>query len=190
MGIFSKIKDAKVTGGNGNFFGPGEYQVKITEVKEFESQNKDNVTFVAVEAVILACTPESELAAVNAPPGMAGPKAKRGDRVTWLLNMSKKSSLGNFKQFMMAAAEVEENDIDEAMCVSATSAEQPFKDLCMRVKGWNIKTSEGNDFTRITWEFDNSPAADLTAAEQDVFNAAKKADEDERKANDAARKAA
>ncbi len=183
--IFKKIKEAKIVGGNGNYFGPGDFKVKILECKEIESQEKDGVSYFGVETVVLQCSDDARLAPPrNSPPGTEGPVCKRGDKVTWLLNMSLKPSLGNVKQFVKACdPECDEDDIDEAMCEEIVSAAQPLAGLYMKIRAWNKPTKEGNEFTRVWWEFDDAPPADLNHTEQAAFDEKQAAEKESQSAN-------
>lgn len=169
MGVFKRIKEATITGGNGNFFGPGNFQVKVLEVKSFESQGAEGTNYFLVECQVLGCDEGARLAPPpKSAPGTLGPLCKRGDKVSWLVNLSTKYpkvALGNVKQLITAAdPDIDEEDIDEDFCEEVVGPGQPFRGLCMKIRAWNKPTKEtGDDFTHLWWEYDPTPPADTGA---------------------------
>ena len=143
MGIFATVADSKPTVG-GKYFLPGNYLVEIQRCKEGETRKK--IPFFVVECKII----QSD-----------NPDMKVGTDCSWLVMMDKDAAPGNIKAFVMAAAGVEEDEVDEAGCEEICSERQPLAGTKMRVEAYNKPTKAGMPFTRLNWELveDASEAA-------------------------------
>ena len=145
--LFAGIKNASITGGNGKFFGPGEWEVKILSVKSFLSQAVNGKPWFAVECEVLSFSPEALVTFKSDAP--RAPEV--GEEISWLVDMTQKSALGNIKGFVKAVSGKEEHEIDETDAEALCGEDQPAAGLELHITAYNTKTSSGNDFTVCRW---------------------------------------
>ncbi len=97
MGVFSKFKTAKATGGARNYLASGEHRIRVADAK-FDKSRK-GVDFFAMEGTIVETT-------------SAEPKMQPGERINWSTHADKDAYAGNVKQFFMACFNLNEQQVD------------------------------------------------------------------------------
>jgi len=136
--IFSGIEGAQVYG-SGNFIAPGKYSVEIEALKTHSSGKVAGRVYFVVEAKILEIH-------------IGGDGQAVGESVTWLVDMTKKSALGNVKGFALALVPgVTAADITEDQLLSLVSADNPAAGLRVKLRTFMTKTQAGGDFTVHNW---------------------------------------
>nr|CAB4128899.1 hypothetical protein UFOVP114_101 [uncultured Caudovirales phage] len=145
--LFAGIKQASITGGNGKFIGPGDWDLKVLTVKAFQSQQVNSKNWFAVECEVMGA---SENAVVRLQSGEEHPP-EIGEEVSWLVDMGQKSALGNVKGFVKAISGKDAEDIDETDAEELCGEDQPAAGVEVHATAWNTKTRDGNDFTVVRW---------------------------------------
>lgn len=135
MGIFDKIEGATVTG-DGNWVRPGRYTAEINAVKL--SKKHTGEEFVAIEMTIVSVLDDDE-----------GKGHKVGEDIVSLMNASKMSFLGNFKQFISASLGVSPDDVTKAEALRVTSDAQPMAGIVVEFSARIIITRAGDPFTKV-----------------------------------------
>lgn len=142
--IFDGIEKARSSEYDGNYVRPGVYAAEIVGVKE--TQNHAKVKFVAIEMKITSV--------IRAEDG----GHKEGEDITHLLKVAVPNFLGNFKQFVSVALEVEPDDVSEQDALRVLSDEQPLSGYTIAFKARNTTTRAGDPFTKVTYLSDLSGA--------------------------------
>ena len=136
MSIFAGIEQAQNYGG-GQYIEPGAWELEVSELKVFESSQHPGRMYFAAECRVVSTTCET---------------SGQGSVVTWLVNMTQSSSLGNLKGFAVALdPNLSDDDITQDYMDLLVSAEQPAAGIKVRADAANIKTKAGNDFTKVVW---------------------------------------
>jgi hypothetical protein len=149
MGIFSGVREAKVTEG-GRYIEPGNYIVEIQRCKEGETRKK--VEFFVAECRIL----ESD-----------NSNMKPGEEASWMVTADKDATVGNLKHFAMATTGCTEDEVDEAGLKEIVSERNPLAGLKMRVYAYNKPTQAGKPFTRVKWiAYDGKSLAETLAGQK------------------------
>ncbi len=97
MGVFSKFKTAKATGGARNYLLSGEHRIRVADAK-FDKSRK-GVDFFAMEGIVVETTSDQ-------------PKMQPGERINWSTHADKDAFMGNVKQFFMACFNLNEQQVD------------------------------------------------------------------------------
>ena len=141
MGIFDAISEAQVYGG-GRYITPGKYELKVKELKTFESTKAPGRHYFAAEFEVVETTAEDYV---------------EGDVVTWLVNMdNKQTSANNLLAFALALSpENKPEDISPQVMEDLVAPEQPACGILMKADAFLIKTRAGNDFTKVNWYASN-----------------------------------
>lgn len=139
MGLFSGIKDAKVSRG-GVYLEPGVYTARVEACKS--GVTRKGAGFFVVEMTVL----ESN-----------NPKFTKGSSVSWMVVLDKEPSLGNIKHFAAIATNTPEDEIDEAGIELIVSAENPLRGTILEISATNIKTKAGGDFTKVVFTGAHEP---------------------------------
>lgn len=145
-GLFRGLGDAKISRG-GLYFLPGNYVVEIQKVTTTRSQ-RDRKDYFIIEAKVL----ESD-----------NPERKPGMVPSQAIDIGNIMGFPNIKGFLAAAngidpadeAAVEEalgGDKAEETAEYAASDENPLAGMVLGLECFNIKTREGNDFTKHVWK--------------------------------------
>lgn len=135
MGLFTGIDKASYSE-NGVFFVPGNYVVEILKCKSGTTRKK--VDFFLAEARILQSS---------------NPDRPVGSRATWFVSIIlDTSALGNIKNFIAVASDIDEKEVDDAGAEMVVSDAQPLNGTILRATAVNLKTRAGKDFTKVSWE--------------------------------------
>lgn len=107
MGVMSKFKKARATGGAFKYFEEGEHICQVNQVKQFEDRNGNEA--VALDAVILHTS---------------NPTMSVGETRNWMVSEEKKDVYApNVKGMLMAVHNMSEADLD-------SMTDSDFEDLC------------------------------------------------------------
>lgn len=98
MGVYSKFKSAKASGGGRNYLQEGRHRLMITEAKIDHSRQK--LEFFAVSASVVETDSDDR-------------SMQPGQMVDWMTMSDKDAYAGNVKQFFGAAFNLTEAAIDE-----------------------------------------------------------------------------
>lgn len=143
MGIFDGIEKAQVFG-SGVWFQEGKYTVIIDTIKSFPSAQKPSVRYFCVESIVDVA---ERLDARHAVPSHA-----QGDKVSWLVNMTQASALGNIKGFALALLPgIQEDEITPDEMTKLIADDQPARGLRVKLMVRLVKTKENTDFSKHTW---------------------------------------
>jgi hypothetical protein len=154
MGVFGKIAGADKPSGKGLYFTRGDYAVDLLAVKLFESSKSGHDLFVveAEIAEVLLEYPESR---------------KVGERASWVLDLTKhpKMSAGDCKLFIATAAEIDFDEVTEAIVEKAVEDDGAvFEGMRLHAHVFDRprKSGEGT-FTVIQWSVpdDEDDSADI-----------------------------
>lgn len=133
MGLFSKIKDARVSKG-GVYLLPGNYLLKVETAKLIEDRH--NVALLVTEHLIIQSDNEER---------------KPGSHVTWMAKNNQDAFLGNVKAFLCGVLGVSEDDIDEETAEGAFDEDQPLQNQYVKAEAFEIITKKGTPFTKVLW---------------------------------------
>lgn len=107
MGIMSKFKKARASGGAFKYFEEGEHYAQINSIKQFEDRNGNEA--VAMDAIILHTN---------------NPTMNAGETRNWMVSEEKKDVYApNVKAMLMAAHNMSEDEMD-------SMSDSDFEDLC------------------------------------------------------------
>jgi hypothetical protein len=146
MGVFSKVKDAKVIP-DAEYLEPGDFVVLINRCKH--DQNRKKRDFFAVETSVIESSVET---------------AKPGNDRTWMVMLDQDAAMSDIVKFAMATTGCEQHEVDEAGVEELVASRQPLAGQLMRIHAWNKDTQKGNPFTRVKWTA-------LSAAEEEKYGA-------------------
>lgn len=140
---FKGIKNAQVYGA-GAYMLAGVHEVEIGEIKLTKSvQKAGNPDMLIVEVMIIESTNADMV-----------PGSKR----TWIVNFAHQPALGNIKQFVAAAYNCDQEDVDDALAASITDPSQPCRGKILKCQGTTILTKEKRQpFTKCEWFFVSNP---------------------------------
>jgi hypothetical protein len=142
MSIFSGITNATASK-QGRYIRPGKHDLRIKEIKSFESAKKAGRWFFCVEAEVLDYRPAATVDSAE---------YESGDTVTWLVDMDQASALDNIKGFTIALLpDVPSSDIDESMMEELIGSDQPAKGVRVCCDAVEITTRRGTPFTKVNW---------------------------------------
>jgi len=148
MGVFGGIEKAEVFGGGANIR-PGMHLLEVRELLVHKSRKKAGVVYFVVEATVLESTggrPITAKAVDNVGSSLSHPK---GERVSWLSDLSQPSGLGNVKGFAMALAPgTTESDVTEESMNGLVASEQPAAGIKVWCDAYMELTQKSNDFTK------------------------------------------
>ena len=158
--VFQGIEKAEVFGA-GLRITPGRHRLQIAELTTHRSRKNGSVFFI-VEAIVQASEGGRPLSAREVPAETPVPKSEPlrvGDKVSWLVDLSKPSGLSNVKGFALALApDMSESDVTEAAMIGminndpARGVVQPCAGIVVDCDAFAIITREkGNDFVQIGW---------------------------------------
>lgn len=140
MGVFSKVKESKASGG-GQYFEPDhEWVVLVNAIKNIETRKGDEAFIVECKVLTTTCD-----------------KVRPGVDRSWYVDMGLDAAPGNVKHFLLVCSEqvdgepIAEDDIDEAGILELCGEAQPWAGTIIGLKTWNKPTQAGNPFTRHTW---------------------------------------
>lgn len=111
MGVFSKFKSAKASGGARNYLAAGEHDIRIGSVKFDKTRN--NIELFAIQGVVESTTSTEE---AMQPP----------NTIDWMTMANKDAYAGNVKQFFCAAFDLTEQQVEE---MSEADFEEAMKEL-------------------------------------------------------------
>lgn len=135
MGLFSGIDKASYSE-NGVFFLPGNFVVEVLKCKSGTTRKK--VDFFLAEVRILQSS---------------NPERPVGSKVTWFVSIvPDTSALGNIKNFIAVASDIDEKEVDDAGAEMVVSDAQPLNGTLLRASAVNLKTRADRDFTKVSWE--------------------------------------
>lgn len=143
MSKWQKVDDAKAAGDKLPNMLPGTYQVRISNVKDFEGYQGD--LFYIIEFEILESSNEN---------------IEVGKFYSQVIKYNQPMGPINVKRFLMAATGFDPNDPDNEEAVTSEEVEQSLeeddplglKGLEMGLQCDDIRTREGKPFTKHTWE--------------------------------------
>ena len=144
MGAFAKFQQAKATGGGFRYPKAGNHVVRVKSVKL--DQSRKNIEFFAVEALILEST-------------SSDPDMHEGNTVDWSTHADKDAYAGNVKQFVAAAYNVSENELnnmpaeefEQAMSLLVGS-EQAATGKVLTMICVDRQSKTGNNYVAVRWE--------------------------------------
>lgn len=149
MGLFSNISNAQYSEG-GNYLKDGVFRLEIKKTI-LKKTRKGPMGFI-VECGILESTNPAHIV---------------GSEATWMVTDDKEPFLGNVKQFIATALEVEMAEINEEVAELIVGDEQPLKGKIVRASGINILTRKNTNFTKIKFIKDSAGAAGAAQAHAD-----------------------
>lgn len=107
MGVMSKFKKARASGGAFKYFEEGEHFVTVNSVKQFEDRNGNEA--VALDAIVLHTT---------------NPTMSVGETRNWMVSEEKRDVYaGNVKSMLMAVHNMTEDEMD-------SMTDSDFEQLC------------------------------------------------------------
>lgn len=140
---FRGLKDAPIYGA-GAYMLAGLHTVEIGEIKLTKSIKKiGNPDMLIVECLIIESS---------------NPDMVPGSKRTWIVNFAHQPALGNIKQFVTAAYNCEEDEVDDELAASITDPSQPCRGKILKCQGTTILTKEKKQpFTKCEWSFVSNP---------------------------------
>ncbi len=140
MSYWNDVAEAKATV-NSTYIRPGHYVVRIDDWKQ--GQNRNNRPFLALETTIVESDNHDDH-----PPGSSA---------TWMGMLDQDATKGNIKVAVMEFLNIPEDEvtgdiIERCVTPDGESGVSPLAGVLAEVTAVNIKTREGNDFTRVMFK--------------------------------------
>jgi hypothetical protein len=155
-----------------NYLRRGHYLVRIDRVKSDKTRPPKNRPFVAIETTVVHTFADGDGRDLQGQMDQLDQQwHKPGDTPSQLLMADMDTFLPNIKSFVSNVMAVPESQVTVEACNEMCSEENPLGGMVVEVNNRMIKTTAGNDFTKINWVREWRPSEFSKVVDVDLLEA-------------------